>query len=101
MCDIWKKNYSKEISCEGLVLDSGDGEYTVKGTMNSLGNSRADNARYDELKLKREDLYRECIPILKGLVELNQNEEAIKTLMNIYGTLGDNEGFKEMKALLE
>lgn len=39
MCDIWKKNYSKEISCEGLVLDSGDGEYTVKGTMNSLGNS--------------------------------------------------------------
>lgn len=81
-----------------LILN---GESTIVDEMNSLGNSRADNARYDELKLKREDLYRECIPILKGLVELNQNEEAIKTLMNIYGTLGDNEGFKEMKALLE
>ena len=69
--------------------------------MNSLGNSRADNARYDELKLKREDLYRECIPILKTLVKLNQNQEAIKTLMNIYGTLGDNVGFKEMKALIK
>ena len=81
-----------------LILN---GESTIVEEMNSLGNSRADNARYDELKLKREDLYRECIPILKGLVELNQNEEAIKTLMNIFGTLGDNDGFKEMKALLE
>ena len=81
-----------------LILN---GESTIVDEMNSLGNSRADNARYDELKLKREDLYRECIPILKGLVELNQNEEAIKTLMNIFGTLGDNDSFKEMKARLE
>ena len=81
-----------------LILN---GESTIVDEMNSLGNSRADNARYDELKLKREDLYRECIPILKTLVKLNQNQEAIKTLMNIYGTLGDNIGFKEMKALIK
>ena len=28
----------------------------------------------------------------------DNEEDAIKTLMNIYGTLGDNEGIKEMKA---
>ena len=36
----------------------------------------------------------------KKLIEIEKDEDAIKTLMNIYGTLGDNEGFKEMKALL-
>ena len=68
--------------------------------MNSLGTSRKDNARYDALKLEREALYRECVPILKKLIEIEKDNDAIKTLMNIYGTLGDNEGFKEMKALL-
>ena len=69
--------------------------------MNSLGTSRADNAKYDVLKKKREDLYRECVPILKTLIELNKDEEAIRTLMNIYGTLGDNEGFMEMKKIID
>ena len=57
---------------------------------------------YETLKNDRENLYRECVPILENLIEINnQNEEAIKTLMNIYGTLGDNEGFKKMKALVK
>jgi tetratricopeptide (TPR) repeat protein len=81
-----------------LILD---GETAIVDEMNSLGNSKADNARYDELKQKREGLYGECVPILEKLVELNKNQEAIKTLMNIYGTLGNNEGFMKMKALLE
>ena len=68
--------------------------------MNNLGTSRADNARYDVLKNEREELFKECVPILKSLVAINKNEEAIKTLMNIYGTLGNNEGFMEMKGLL-
>ena len=39
MCDKWNENYAKEISCEGIVLDSGEGEYVVKGNISSLGNS--------------------------------------------------------------
>ena len=39
MCDNWKKDYSKEFTCEGLVLDNGEGEYNVKGKINTLGNS--------------------------------------------------------------
>lgn len=81
-----------------LILE---GEGAIVEEMNGLGNSRADNARYDVLKAEREDLYKECVPILEKLVELNKNEEAIKTLMNIYGTLGENDGFMRMKKLLE
>ena len=62
-------------------------------------NLKVDNARYDELKNERENLYKECVPILEKLVNLNQNQEAIKTLMNIYGTLGKTEGVKKMKDL--
>ena len=40
--------------------------------MNSLGTSRKDNARYDILKSEREDLYRECVPILKNLSKLKK-----------------------------
>ena len=77
------------------------GESSIVEEMNSLGTSRADNARYDELKTERENLYKECVPILEKLVNINQNQEAVKTLMNIYGTLGNTEGFKKMKDLVK
>ena len=69
--------------------------------MNSLGTSRADNIKYDELKELSEKLYKQCIPILKDLISIDNNIEAIRTLMNIYGTIGDNIGYMEMKNLLE
>ena len=81
-----------------LILE---GESLIVEEMNNLGTSRAENARYDVLKKKREDLYRECIPILLKIIDIDKNKEAIRTLMNIYGTLGDTDGFKSMKALLE
>jgi tetratricopeptide (TPR) repeat protein len=81
-----------------LILE---GEKTIIEEMNSLGTSAADNAKYDSLKSDRENLYKECVPILMNLIEIGENIDAIKTLMNIYGTLGDNDGYKEMKAYLE
>ena len=81
-----------------LILEE---EQVIVEQMNSLGTSAADNAKYDALKTDRENLYKECIPILKSLIEIGANQDAVKTLMNIYGTLGDNEGYKEMKAILE
>ncbi len=92
-------NYeSGYLNLVSLILQ---GESAIVEEMNSLGNSRADNARYDTLKEERENLYRECVPILEKLVDLNKNQEAVKTLMNIYGTLGDNVGFMKMKALVK
>ena len=82
-----------------LILED---ESSIVEQMNSLGNSRADNAKYDELKTKREELYLECVPVLKNLIALDDsNLEAVKTLKNIYGTIGDNEGFMAMKAIVE
>ena len=37
MCDSWKDSYSKELTCEGMVFDSGNGEYIVKGKIESIG----------------------------------------------------------------
>ena len=92
---------TSENSYLNLVALILDGETSIIEEMNSLGTSRADNVRYDELKELRENLYLQCVPILRQLVDLNQNIEGVRTLMNIFGTLGDNQGYMEMKNLLD
>ena len=83
-----------------LILEQ---ENAIVEEMNSLGTSRAENKKYDELKLKRQGIYMECVPVLKKLIQIDSknNIEAIQTLKNIYATVGDTVGFNEMKALLE
>ena len=111
--DLGDKNSAREYYEKAIEIDPNyqnaylnlvalilEGEQQIVEEMNSLGTSSKDNARYDTLKLEREKLYQECVPILKKLIDLEKNEDAIKTLMNIYGTLGNNEGFKKMKALI-
>ena len=107
--DVAVEYYKKSIELDptsensylNLVALILDGETSIIEEMNSLGTSRADNVRYDELKELRENLYLQCVPILKHLVDLNQNIEGVRTLMNIFGTLGDNQGYMEMKNLLD
>ena len=91
-------NENSYLNLVALILD---GEQEIVNEMNSLGTSRSDNLRYDELKVTREELYKECVPILKDLIAISNDLEAIRTLMNIYGTLGDNPGYMEMKNLLD
>lgn len=91
-------NENSYLNLVALILD---GESEIVNEMNSLGTSRSDNLRYDELKITREELYKECVPILKDLIAISNDIEAIRTLMNIYGTLGDNSGYMEMKNLLD
>ncbi|MCH2478069.1 MAG: tetratricopeptide repeat protein [Gammaproteobacteria bacterium] len=107
--DVAIEYYNKSIELDptsensylNLVALILDGEASIIEEMNSLGTSRSDNARYDELKELRENLYLQCVPILKQLIDLNQNIEGVRTLMNIFGTLGDNQGYMEMKNLLD
>ena len=76
-----------------------DGEQSIVDEMNNLGTSKKDNIRYDELKVERENLYRECIPFLEKLIEVSPtNIDALNTLKNIYGVLGENEKFKDVSA---
>ena len=91
-------NENSYLNLVALILDA---EQEIVNEMNSLGTSRSDNLRYDELKITREELYKECVPILKDLIAISNDTEAIRTLMNIYGTLGDNPGYMEMKNLLD
>ena len=96
--DLDPTNENSYLNLVALILE---GEQDIVSQMNSLGTSRADNLKYDQLKESRENLYKQCIPILKDLIAINNNIEAIRTLMNIYGTIGDNAGYMEMKNLLE
>jgi tetratricopeptide (TPR) repeat protein len=96
--DLDPTNENSYLNLVALILD---GEEDIVSEMNSLGTSRADNMKYDELKESRENLYKQTVPILKDLIDINNNIEAIRTLMNIYGTIGDNSGYMEMKNLLE
>ena len=77
-------------------------EVAIVEEMNSLGNSKKDNLRYDELKNDRENLYRECVPLLEELLKVSpENIDALNTLKNIYGVLGENEAFMQVKAKME
>ena len=76
-----------------------DGEQKIVDEMNGLGTSSKDNLRYDELKVEREGLYKECIPFLEKLIEVSPtNIDALNTLKNIYGVLGENEKFRDISA---
>lgn len=82
-----------------LILD---GEKELVDKMNSLGNSRADNLKYDKLLAQREALYREAVPYLEKSLGVDEKDiEVLRTLKNIYGTLGETEKFRETKAKLE
>ncbi len=69
--------------------------------MNALGTSRADLARYDELKAQKDELFKEGVVVLEDALKTNPDNEAILSqLKNIYGALGDNENYMRIKNLL-
>lgn len=108
--DEAKKYYDKAIKMDPtysnaymnmavLILDQ---EQAIIEEMNTLGTSAADNKKYDELKLKREKIYKDATPYLAKVLELNPKDiNAATTLMNLYSALDDTENFKAMKAKVE
>lgn len=87
------------INLSALVLDQEQG---IIEEMNGLGTSKADDKRYDELREKRQGLYRQAIPYLSTALELDdKNISAAKTLMNIYSIIGETDKYKTMKAKVE
>ena len=87
------------LNLAALILD---GEPELVEKMNSLGNSRADNIKYEQLQKQREGLFLEAVPVLENLTEIDpSNVEALTTLKNIFGTIGDAANFKKTKDKLE
>jgi len=93
-------NYTKaHMNMAALILDQ---EQSIIDEMNSLGSSAADDKKYDELKLERQQLYKDAIPFLTKVLDIEpDNISAARTLMNIYSSLDDMPNFKAMKAKVE
>jgi len=69
--------------------------------MNALGNSRSDAAKYDSLKQKKDDLFKEGAKILEDALTASPgNQSILNQLKNIYGAMGDNDNFMRIKKLL-
>lgn len=69
--------------------------------MNALGNTRADIAKYDELKEQKDSLFKEGAKVLEDALKTNPDNQSVLTqLKNIYGALGDTENFTRIKKLL-
>ncbi|MFZ9003629.1 MAG: tetratricopeptide repeat protein [Robiginitalea sp.] len=69
--------------------------------MNSLGTSREEIAKYDDLKRKKDELFEEGAKVLEDALKTNPDNQGILTqLKNIYGALGDTENFMRLKKLL-
>ncbi|AUC76318.1 tetratricopeptide repeat protein [Olleya sp. Bg11-27] len=101
-----KEYYTKSLSLKpenvnaltnlaALVLSE---EQDLVKLMNSLGTSAADNKKYDELKLKRTDLYKEAVPYLEKVLELKEDSvEVGVTLSNIYSAIGEDAKAKVLR----
>ncbi|MFT5250359.1 MAG: tetratricopeptide (TPR) repeat protein [bacterium] len=82
-----------------LILD---GESVIVEEMNSLGTSNADYDKYDLLKEKKNDIYREALPYLESASKLRPDSmDIVRTLKGIYGLLGMDEKENSMKAIME
>lgn len=87
-----------QINVAALLLR---GEGKIVEEMNSLGTSATDDRRYDELKKERTALYERVLPYLESAIKTkSDNIELVRTLMNIYSQLGQDDKFKAMKARL-
>ncbi|QED37055.1 tetratricopeptide repeat protein [Antarcticibacterium arcticum] len=77
-------------------------EAAIVEEMNSLGMSKADTKKYDELGAQRKVIYKEALPYLEAVMEKDpNNKEAMRTTMNIYYQLGENAKAEAIQAKLD
>jgi len=88
-------NYADAYINLGAVLLEKDKEL-VEQMNNNLSNFK----KYDAIKAKQLELYREVLPFYEKAYELKKDDiEIVRTLMSMYENLEINDKFKEMKAL--
>lgn len=94
--EINPKYTNAYINLAALKLEN---EKVLIDEMNKLGTTPKDMKRYDELKTKRENLFRSTIPFLQKAVELDpKNTDVAKTLLNVYSALEMTTEYKALKA---
>ncbi len=60
-------------------------ERALVDEMNALGTSAADFKKYDELKLERENIYREAMPYLEKAMQHSKPEKSLSVARSLYG----------------
>jgi tetratricopeptide (TPR) repeat protein len=76
-----------------------NGDAAIVEEMNKLGTSAKDNKRYDELKVKREGIFKSTLPYLEKANKLDpKNEDVYRTLLNVYNYLEMTSEAKALKA---
>ncbi len=94
--EINPKYINGYINLAALKLEN---EKAIIDEMNKLGTSTKDMKRYDELKKKREELFKATIPYLEKAVELDpKNVDVSKTLLGVYSALEMTAEYKALKA---
>ncbi len=73
-------------------------EREIVEEMNNLGNSKADNKKYQELNEKKKQFYIDALPYLEKATELDPtNMNALQTRLNIYYQVGEDEKAEELQ----
>ena len=97
--EINPKYTNAYINLAALKLED---EKVIIDEMNKLTTSVKDMKRYDELKTKRQNLFRSTIPSLQKAVELDPtNVDVAKTLLNVYSALEMTAEYKALKATIK
>jgi tetratricopeptide (TPR) repeat protein len=88
-----------QMNMAALILDQEQG---ILDEMSKLGMSAADDKKYEELKAKKTQLYKDAIPYLTSVLTNDPKSiSAARTLMNIYSAIDDTANFNAMKAKVE
>ena len=86
------------LNLTNLILEN---DQKIVDEMNNLGTSKADDAKYEELKVQREKLYLETIPLLEKALEIENNCGIIRTLQNIHNVLDNTQEFNRYRDLYD
>jgi tetratricopeptide (TPR) repeat protein len=84
------------LNLSGVILK---GDKKLVDEMNKLGNSPAENKRYDQLKSQRKAIFQAALPHLEKALELDpKNDLVIDNLLSVYGYLEMTDKHKALKA---
>lgn len=94
-----KPDYTNaQLNLSTTYINEGNG---MIDEMNSLGNSKADIAKYEELKTKKDELFNQGAQVLEDALKTSPDSKSImEQLKNIYGAMGDNENFMRLKKMM-
>lgn len=95
-----KSDYVDAIeSIADLYINKGN---ALNDQMNALGNTKADNIKYDEFKAEKVKIYQVAVEWLEKSLAINPDKiQTLEVLKNLYGSLDNMEKFKQLKEKID